>query len=92
MNTSVNLDKFDISKLNNKYDNAYMKELKVRLRNFVPPGVFIIGQTPIKEKVLVGLFLSVDEWKSINHWLIDQSDETRKPTIRDAILTLMEIE
>ena len=92
MNTSVNLDKFDIVKLNDKYENAYMKELKERIHNLGSNNKFIIQQDTVKEKVLVGLFLSVDEWRAINHWMIDQSDETRKVNIRDAILTLMEIE
>jgi len=92
MNTSVNLDKFDIVKLNDKYENAYMKELKERLRTFEQPGKFIKMNDIVKEKVLVGLFLSVDEWRAINHWMIEQTDENNKPTIRDAILTLMEVE
>ena len=92
MNTSVNLDKFDTVKLNDKYENAYMKELKERLRTFEQPGKFIKMNDIVKEKVLVGLFLSVDEWRAINHWMIEQTDENNKPTIRDAILTLMEVE
>ena len=92
MNTSVNLDKFDIVKLNDKYENTYMKELKERIHNLGSNNKFIIQQDTVKEKVLVGLFLSVDEWRTINHWMIEQTDENNKPTIRDAILTLMEIE
>ena len=44
----------------------------------------------MKNKKLVGFFSSVDEWKVLNTWIIERTTEEIKPTIRDAVLTILE--
>lgn len=40
---------------------------------------------------LVFLQLPIQQYKILNHWLIDQTTEEWKPTLRDAWLTLKEM-
>lgn len=86
MNTSFNLDKLELMRLNDAHDNNFRKEMRKRLLAKV--GKIHIYK-PIKNKKLVGFFTSLDEWKTLNRWIIEETTETIKPTIRDAVLTIL---
>jgi len=44
---------------------------------------------PVEEDKRIYLFtFTVEEWRLLNHWIINQSNELMRPKIRDALLSL----
>ena len=90
MNTTVYLDSIDLNKLKEKYEEAYIREFVKRIDSEDLSKKTIIRHVPVKDKVLVGIYMNLDVWKKLQHWLIDNSNEDKRANIRDAMLTLLE--
>lgn len=90
MNTTVYLDKLDIVNMNKIHTN-YLSILRKRLKDSGNLAEYKLNMVaPVKDKVMVGLLLDLDSWKKLNHWIIDNTTEMFKPSMRDAILSVLE--
>jgi hypothetical protein len=89
MRTTVYLDSKDIEFLKQRHGSNYFLEIKKKLLLNNLNNINIMLSDPIgNDSKLFLLYIRLEEWRLLNHWIIDNSTELFKPKIRDALLSL----
>jgi hypothetical protein len=89
MKTTVYLDSKDIGILKQKHGDNFVVGLKKVLKEKDLNNLNINIFDPVEEDKRIYLFtFTVEEWRLLNHWIINQSNELMRPKIRDALLSL----
>lgn len=89
MLTTIQLNEEDFDRLSKKYPDGITEAVRSKI-NLMDDRKNIKKYETGLNKHTVGLKLSLEQWKSINTWVINNCTEEVIYNLRDAVVTLLE--